>query len=100
MIDELGQGVPVMKRRNEVSMDGLVWQIHEYLGKLSGLVTCDVELPSEDYSLSKPRWAGADITANATFSSSTLAALLETGNDREIKTLLESADSFSCLASR
>jgi adenylate cyclase len=100
MIEELGQGAAVMKRRNEVSMDGLVWQIDEYLGKLSGLVTCDVELPSEDYSLSKPGWAGADITANATFSSSTLVALLETGNDHEIKRLLEGAGSVSCLASR
>jgi adenylate cyclase len=99
MIDELGQGAAVMKRRNEVSMDGLVWQIDEYLGKLSGLVTRDVELPSGGSLLTKPGWAGADITANATFSSSTLAALLEAGNDRELKTLLEGAANFSCLAS-
>lgn len=85
MIEEFGQGAAVIKRRHDVPLDDLVWQVDEYLGNLTGLVMCDVELPSEDYVLTNPGWAGVDITGNVAFSSTTLAVLTETGNKQQVR---------------
>lgn len=76
MVAEFASEPALMKTRHDIEHAGLVWQVDEYSGALEGLVTCEVELPSEDYPLEKPQWAGKEITVDVRYSSSTLAGEL------------------------
>jgi adenylate cyclase len=76
MVAEFAVTPPLEKRRHEVEAHGLVWQVDEFGGPLSGLVTADVELPSEQHELLVPEWVGREITLDRTYSSGTLAARL------------------------
>ncbi|UWU31045.1 adenylate cyclase (plasmid) [Rhizobium sp. WSM1274] len=79
IVKEFSSGPALEKIRNEVDVCGLIWQVDEYLGLLSGLVTADVELPDEDYPLVLPDWAGPEITADPRFSSGFLADAAASG---------------------
>ena len=70
---------PLAKRRHEVKVASLVWQVDEYLGPLAGLVTADAELPEKDHPLVLPPWAGPEITADARFCSRALAGAIKQG---------------------
>jgi adenylate cyclase len=76
MIADFSVAPPLQKRRHEVEANGLVWQVDEFGGSLTGLVTADVELPSEQHELVLPSWVDREITLDRTYSSSTLAARL------------------------
>ncbi|WP_169308877.1 CYTH domain-containing protein [Paracoccus gahaiensis] len=73
MIAEFSTAPILEKRRHDIQFSGLLWQVDEYLGALSGLVTCDVELPHEHHDFSRPLWAGRDITHDSRYSSAQLA---------------------------
>jgi adenylate cyclase len=88
MINELARGAAIDKKRYEVKVHDFVWQVDEYLGALEGLVTCDGELPSEQTTFVKPSWAGTDVTGECRFSSSTLAAMLDSRDEAAIASLL------------
>lgn len=79
MVEEFASSPALEKRRHEVHLDGVVWQIDEHLGVLSGLVTADVELPDERHQLALPRWAGPEITHDRRYGSRALAMLLHAG---------------------
>jgi CYTH domain-containing protein len=81
MIAEFATTPALEKQRHEVEVNGVTWQIDEFAGALHGLVTADVELPSETYNLTLPDWAGEEITGNRLFSSSTLALALQEQGD-------------------
>ncbi|WP_410218023.1 CYTH domain-containing protein [Paracoccus sp. (in: a-proteobacteria)] len=87
MIDEFAGTPAIEKRRYDVPFQGLTWQVDEYLGRLSGLVTSDVELPSENHCFTCPTWAGSDITHDTRYSSGTLARLVQ-GGGAELDALL------------
>ncbi|MQY46520.1 CYTH domain-containing protein [Rhizobiales bacterium RZME27] len=76
MVAEFASGPALSKTRHDIEHGGLVWQVDEFGGHLEGLVTCEVELPSENYSFEKPLWAGSEITGDTRYSSSTLADVL------------------------
>ena len=90
MIDEFVVSDAVEKNRHEVEVAGVVWQVDEYLGALSGFVTADVELPHEDHRLGLPAWAGPEITNDARFGSSALTAALDRGEEA-VEALFEAA---------
>lgn len=73
MIAELPSSPGLEKRRHEVLFAGLLWEVDEYFGPLSGLVTCDVELPHEQHDFCRPSWAGPEITHDSRYSSAQLA---------------------------
>lgn len=73
MISEFSTAPSLEKRRHDIQFSGLLWQVDEYLGALSGLVTCDVELPHEMHDFPHPLWAGRDITHDSRYSSARLA---------------------------
>jgi adenylate cyclase len=50
------------KTRHEVAVGGLVWEVDEFHGSISGLVLAEVELPQADYPLAIPDWVGAEVT--------------------------------------
>lgn len=79
MVAEFATGPALEKLRYEIDVSGVTWQVDEYQGALSGLVTADVELPGEGYALTMPEWAGAEITHDPRYSSGTLAAALLAG---------------------
>lgn len=76
MVAEFSAGPALEKYRHEVSVAETIWQVDEYVGALSGLVTADVELPREDFPLVIPSWAGRDITADRRYGSAALAERL------------------------
>jgi adenylate cyclase len=81
MAQEFSGVQALQKRRHEVRVSSLVWQVDEYLGPLAGLVTADAELPAEDHPLVLPPWAGPEITADVRFSSSALARATQNGTE-------------------
>lgn len=77
LIDEFASAPPIEKNRHEVLVAGLVWQVDEYRGSLTGFVTADVELPSEHHALVLPGWAGHEVTHDCRFG---VSALTEAAN--------------------
>lgn len=73
LIETFSDSVPLTKIRHEVEYVGFIWQVDEYSGPLSGLVTCEIELPSEDAAFARPPWVGEEITGDERYSASMLA---------------------------
>ncbi len=60
------------KNRYRIPMGELVWEVDEFLGDNAGLVVAEVELPAEDYPLSRPDWIGQDVSGDARYYNSSL----------------------------
>ena len=56
--------------------DGLLWEVDEFEGSLSGLVIAEVELESEDQHVAIPSWAGLELTHLKGWSNASLAEML------------------------
>lgn len=93
MIDEFVLAPPLRKIRHEVEFDGFLWQVDEYLGYLEGLVTCEIELPSEDSLFAKPPWLGREVTADTRFRATALTTLAEDGDRIAIRDLIKQTQS-------
>ena len=64
----------VMKNRYNVpAEDGLVWEIDVFEGDNHGLVLAELEVPSVEYSFTKPEWLGDDVTNDERFGNVSLA---------------------------
>lgn len=75
----LTAGARIEKIRYAVkATDGLVWEVDEYRGKLTGMYTAEVELPSEDFQPVFPDAIAvavhADVTTDARFKNKNLAS--------------------------
>ncbi len=53
--------------------DGMLWEIDEFEGVLSGLVLAEVELESEETPIEIPSWVGREITGEGSLSNAALA---------------------------
>ena len=62
------------KRYHWESEDGMVWEVDEFEGELSGLVLAEIELPDIAYDVVLPEWLGMEITGLHQWSNSTLAS--------------------------
>lgn len=62
----------LVKRRWRLADDGGTWEIDEYDGTLSGLVTAELENPEPDLVL--PPWVGVELTGAAEWGNAALAA--------------------------
>lgn len=61
------------KIRYFVKFHGLVWEIDEFYGSLSGLVVAEIELPSESYSLDEyPSFVGNEVSGDVRYYNSSL----------------------------
>lgn len=56
------------------SEDGLLWEVDEFGGRHAGLVVAEIELPAEDAPFSLPGFAGEEVTGDARYYNSNLAA--------------------------
>ena len=70
----LCDGPLVRKRRRVVVHAGATWEIDEFEGDNAGLVVAEIELASEDEPFEAPPWLGAEVTHDARYFNSSLAA--------------------------
>ena len=70
----LCDGPLVRKLRRVVEHAGSRWEIDEFQGDNAGLVVAELELPSEDAPFERPAWLGAEVTHDARYFNSNLAA--------------------------
>lgn len=91
MIDDFAHTEALERNRHHVDVAGMTWQVDEYLGPLSGLVTADVELPQDDHPLIVPHWAGCEITSDARFGASAMMLSLGDG-PKAVKALVNAAE--------
>ena len=62
LLDELCQKPLIEKYRYRLPIDGLIWEIDEFLGDNAGLVVAEVELESESQLFDRPVWLGEDVS--------------------------------------
>ncbi|MDR1359647.1 MAG: CYTH domain-containing protein [Deltaproteobacteria bacterium] len=62
MLLELADKPLIEKIRRRVAHGGMIWEVDEFLGENQGLVVAEVELEREEQPLSKPAWAGFEVT--------------------------------------
>jgi adenylate cyclase len=62
MLATLCDGV-LEKIRHHVTVDGVLFEIDEFLGDNQGLVVAEVELPSVDSPFPRPTWLGREVSA-------------------------------------
>jgi CYTH domain-containing protein len=56
--------------------DGLLWEVDEFEGRLSGLIIAEVELETEDQEVSVPSWVGLELTHLKGWSNAALAEMI------------------------
>jgi len=64
----------IEKNRYVVEHAGHTWEVDEFLGDNAGLVVAEIELASADESFVKPDWIGEEVTQDARYFNSNLAA--------------------------
>jgi CYTH domain-containing protein len=73
MLDDLCGGKLVEKIRYRVDVQGVEWEVDEFLGANAGLVLAEVELESEDQRIPLPGWIGREVTGEVRYYNSVLA---------------------------
>ncbi|MFF5052231.1 CYTH domain-containing protein [Micromonospora sp. NPDC000663] len=58
---------PLVKVRHLVPVGAFCFEIDEYGGDNEGLVTAEVELPTEDADFPRPGWLGADVSGDVRY---------------------------------
>ena len=66
MLATLCDGV-LEKIRHFVEVDGMLFEIDEFLGENAGLVVAEVELPAADAPFPRPPWLGREVSALARY---------------------------------
>lgn len=63
----------IEKQRTRVQHAGLVWEVDEFAGHLTGLVLAEVELAEADQAIALPGWVGVEVSDDARFQNANLA---------------------------
>lgn len=71
---KLCDGPPIEKTRHKVEYAGMTWEIDEFHGANEGLVMAEIELRNEEQTFARPVWLGPEVTADARYFNSNLAA--------------------------
>lgn len=69
---KLCDGPLIEKFRYQVTCDGLVWEVDEFLGANRGLILAEVELHRVDQSFMRPAWLGEEVTHDPRYFNSNL----------------------------
>ena len=64
--------VQMLEQRYKIPLDGLIWEIDEFLGVNAGLIVAEIELADENQAFSKPAWIGAEVSADPRYFNSNL----------------------------
>jgi adenylate cyclase len=62
------------KTRYNIERDGLIWEVDVYAGDNAGLVIAEVELDDESRAISLPDWIKHEVSGDARYQNSALAA--------------------------
>ena len=73
-LTELRQGSVLQKTRFHAPHAGRTWEVDVYSGDNSGLVIAEIELESEATTIELPPWVGREVTGEARYYASRLAA--------------------------
>ena len=66
---------PILQKiRHTAVLNGLIWEVDEFLGANEGLVVAEVELEREDQSFERPSWLGQEVTEDPRYFNSNLTA--------------------------
>jgi adenylate cyclase len=69
----MADGPVVEKVRHLCVLDGMTWEVDEFLGANAGLVVAEIELQSEDQAYVPPAWLGDEVTGDARYVNANLA---------------------------
>jgi len=73
MLDTLCQPPLIEKIRHTLELDGLTWEIDEFLGANQGLILAEVELENETQAIALPDWIGAEVSQDPRYYNANLA---------------------------
>lgn len=73
ILDTLCDHPLVEKWRTPINLDGLIWEVDEFLGANRGLILAEVELAQEDQALKYPSWLGPEVSHDGRYFSANLA---------------------------
>lgn len=73
MLDQLCKPPLIEKYRHKIELNGLVWEVDEFLGVNRGLTIAEVELKSADQAIELPDWIGEDVSHDPRYYNSNLA---------------------------
>ena len=74
MLDSMcGSVVEKNRYRIPAAEPGLAWEVDEFLGVNSPLVTAEIELPSADFTVQLPEWVGLEVTDDNRYKNNRLA---------------------------
>lgn len=62
----------IEKYRHKINLNGLVWEVDEFLGENQGLVIAEVELENAEQAIDLPDWIGEDVSHDARYYNSNL----------------------------
>lgn len=63
----------IEKYRSTLVVDGLTWEIDEFLGANAGLILAEVELLSADQAFRKPAWLAEEVSLDMRYANSNLS---------------------------
>ena len=72
MLTHLAEQPIIEKIRYKIPLNGLIWEIDEFLGVNQGLIIAEVELQSEDQEFEKPTWIGEEVSGDPRYFNSNL----------------------------
>ncbi|HJV81541.1 CYTH domain-containing protein [Noviherbaspirillum sp.] len=67
LLDSLCERPLIEKRRYRIPLQGMTWEVDEFLGENAGLVVAEIELQSEQQEFAKPDWVGEEVTHDARY---------------------------------
>lgn len=65
---------PIEKIRHRIEVDGMLWEVDEFLALNQGLIVAEIELESETQEFSLPDWVGEEVTSDHKYYNSWLSA--------------------------
>ena len=65
----------IRKTRSIVAFEGNRWEVDTFHGVLEGLITAEIEIPTQGYLYKKPPFVGRDVTGDRRFYNSQLTTI-------------------------
>ena len=73
MMDSLCVGPLIEKMRYRIELNGLTWEVDEFMGDNEGLIMAEVELEDENQMIDLPEWIGEEVSGDPRYFNSSLA---------------------------